>query len=343
MRAALYLLLVAACGDNRHLADAAVIDAPADAPIDAPSLTPETLFGTGLCLDRACTQISPDVHAYTPRFTLWADTATKRRWMYLPPGTQIDTTDPDHWIFPVGTKFWKEFTRDGVRVETRYIVKLLADDNSTAAWFYVSYAWNATQDATTAVTNGEMNANGTMHDIPSRAQCKQCHESLYPTRVLGFGAIQLDAPSTVGLDLDQLVAAGWLTTAPPAKTGTAHYPLPGTAADQAALGYLHANCGHCHNPTSPTHDMTPIELRLEVGKLGSVAATPAVATTVGKDGMSIIDNGMTYTKIIVAGDPDHSIMAVRMAATTMIHMPKLGSEMTDPAGLAAIRAWISSL
>src|SRR5688572_31053294 len=54
---------------------------------------------------------------------LWADGATKRRWLFLPDGAQIDSADPDHWRFPAGTRLWKEFTRDGVRVETRIMHK----------------------------------------------------------------------------------------------------------------------------------------------------------------------------------------------------------------------------
>lgn len=38
--------------------------------------------------------------------------------MYVPPGTKIDTRDIDHWVFPVGTKTWKEFRVDRKLVET---------------------------------------------------------------------------------------------------------------------------------------------------------------------------------------------------------------------------------
>jgi len=126
----LAIVLLAACGDGLLAPDARPSDARAprpDAPVDAAidtmpdgnPFTPPTLLLTGLCLDLACAQISPEVQAYVPRYPLWADTATKRRWIFTPPGAQIDTTDMNHWKFPVGTKFWKEFTRDGIRVETR--------------------------------------------------------------------------------------------------------------------------------------------------------------------------------------------------------------------------------
>src|SRR5688500_10928292 len=122
--------LLVACGDGTKQPDALggnemIVDASPDADL----LRPPTLAGTGLCTNPECTTFSSDVFEYVPRFELWADTAAKRRWIYLPPGTQIDTSDMDYWKFPVGTKLWKEFTRDNVRVETRYIVKTLPNDD----------------------------------------------------------------------------------------------------------------------------------------------------------------------------------------------------------------------
>jgi hypothetical protein len=343
---AIAILVLAACGDNLRLAtDAGPGDGPGDSPmVDANPL--DTLDGTGLCLDAGCTQISPDVHEYAPRFVLWADTATKRRWMQLPPGTQIDTTDMNRWVFPVGTKFWKEFTRDGTRVETRFITKRLADDDAPGAWFFITYKWNAPQDATTAVINGEQNVNGTMHDIPSRAGCRECHESLRPSRVLGFQAIQLDYSAPNGLlDLNDLIAQSLLTTNP--GGGATHFPLPGNAVDQAALGYMHANCGHCHNPQSPVHDMTPVELLLDITKLATVTGTPTYTTSVDVDAAIPFTDppgGMTFTKIIISADPAGSGLFQRMKTTTATrHMPRLGTEITDPDGLAAVQAWINTL
>src|SRR5437867_3521327 len=83
----------------------------------------------------------------------------------------------------------------------------MADDIMVGSWFFASYAWNQAQDATTEATpTGMMNANGTQHDIPSRAQCRRCHENT-PGRVLGFQAMSLDYqnPTTSELDLDDLV------------------------------------------------------------------------------------------------------------------------------------------
>src|SRR5262245_21735632 len=112
MRWILVLGLVACGDDGNKTPDAAIDGTLPDMPIDADPNNPATLADTGRCLDAGCCQIASNVHAYTPHYQLWSDSATKRRWIYLPPGTQIDTSDMDFWKFPVGTKLWKEFTRD---------------------------------------------------------------------------------------------------------------------------------------------------------------------------------------------------------------------------------------
>ena len=362
MRIVLLAVLLVACGDNHATVDGAMGSNFEDAPADGPNPNnPQTLFETGLCVDHACNTISPDVHAYTPQFPLWADTATKRRWFYLPPGTQIDTSDMDHWQFPEGTKFWKEFTRDGVRVETRLVQKI-GPGTGPLDWLYVSFQWNAANDDTTLASPqmGVMNANGTMHDIPSRSQCKQCHENFAPSRILGFGAIQLDATATGSeTSLATLVAASTLTVNPPSpgSVGAPFYPIEGTTAEKAAMGYVHANCSHCHNASSAVHDIVPMELRLLVGEVHDHTLTAAYRTAVGKRATQPIGltggqlhcadmNGTPNAAecIIAPGVPDDSVMLLRFRAapTTNLHMPQLGSEMMDPTGNTTLTTWATT-
>lgn len=341
------VLVFCACGDNSGLPDAATGDRPmVDAPPDADPLRPPTLAGTGLCTNPECTTFAADVFEYEPRFQLWSDTATKRRWIYLPPGAQIDTTDMDYWKFPVGTKLWKEFTRDGTRVETRYIVKLMPNDAEFGAWHYVTYQWNAAQNDTTLVdVGGVMNANGTDHDIPSRQNCRDCHEELQ-SKVLGFGAIQLDFDSAK-LDLEDLITMGKLSAPPTGGTAGARFPIPGGATVEAALGYMHANCGHCHNPTANNFNHTPTDMRLRVGTLTpDETATPAYTTLVDKTSSLgyVHDDGMPYTLLVDGGDANNSILIKRMTSTNaMKHMPQKGSEMVDSTGMTALATWIDAL
>ncbi len=346
------LVVVVACGDPAAQPDAATSDAAIDARVVDPK-NPPTLADTGLCVDAACTQIAPGIKAYKPRWELWSDGATKKRWIYLPPGTQIDTSNMDFWQFPVGTKLWKEFTRDGVRVETRLVMRI-SDSASDPDndWFYGAYAWNQNQDATTLETFGVADANGTQHDIPSRAQCKQCHNNNQPSRVLGFSALELDYDNTDPdqLDLAALVGANALTAPPTASgsAGSAYFPLPADAFGKAlpALGYLHANCGHCHNPNSQvfTDKGVQMQLRLTVGTLGSLSQTTTYMTTIGVAGTT---NGVNNIKTIVTvANPDQSQLILRFESTNPAeHMPSnfIGAEIMDPAGKTILRDWITSL
>ncbi|MFN0253564.1 MAG: hypothetical protein ACKV2T_42245 [Kofleriaceae bacterium] len=294
---------------------------------------PQTLIETGLCADARCERIAQDVLAFAPRYSLYSDGAQKRRWIALPDDTQIDTSDMDYWRFPVGTRLWKEFERDGVRVETRYLTKLLDDDAAPGAWLYTSFAWNAARDETTrAPEAGVRDANGTLHDIPSRSECQGCHDNM-PTRVLGFGAMSLDGATP--LSLAELVATDVLTQ-PLGALGDPAFPVPGTEVDRAAFGYLHANCGGCHNPRSRVHLDTPVELRLTT-TIRSLDEVPARKTTVDVPGIV----GGLVGPIVAPGDPDSSVMMIRTRSSEVpTKMPALGTEMVDPIGQDALSAWI---
>ncbi|HEX4451335.1 MAG TPA: hypothetical protein VH143_10720 [Kofleriaceae bacterium] len=347
MRLAFVLAIAAACGDNLAAPSDARIDAMSDAaPPDAFGV--DSLFDTGLCVDAACTQISADVHPYTPRWALWADGATKLRWYQLPPNGTIDTTDMDHWVFPVGTKFWKEFdgldgSGNNVRVETRFI-EHVANTGGENDWYYVPFQWNATEDGTTAVPNGASNADGTMHDIPSRVDCKTCHDDLQPTRILGFGAIQLDeaTPAAGDTALADLIAAGALS-APPAGSGSPYFPMQATGVTADALGYLHANCGHCHNPTSMVFGaQTTVSFRLEVATLGDTAMTPTYLSAVNQMTNMVVDG---HNLVVDPGMPGMSVLIDRFEAMpgTPLHMPALATKVTDPTGDATLTSWITGL
>lgn len=349
--AAVAIVALAACGDpnvagldacRSNCNDAAPTDAPIDAPsIDAPPdanlLMPATLAETGLCNDPSCSQINPGISVYTPRWQLFSDNAVKKRWIYLPPGTQIDSTEMNYWRFPVGTKVWKDFIRDGVRVETRFMMKVGPADSN---WFYMSYGWNAAQDATVARPAGEQNANGTQHDIPGRAACRQCHERT-SGRVLGFSALELDVPAAANeISLDYLLANNLLTVAP--TGGTPKFPLPGTAREQDALGYLHANCGNCHNPRSDVIDARPIQLLLQTDRLATLADTPVYATAVNVDGGAIGN----VTKLITPADRDGSASVLMLRFNSLnggIRMPLLGTETIDQPAVTLLLTWIASI
>ncbi|MEZ4234179.1 MAG: hypothetical protein R3B89_33705 [Polyangiaceae bacterium] len=290
---------------------------------------PARLSETGLYADVTSESLADGVQAFEPQFKLWSDGATKRRWVYLPDGAQIDTSDHDYWVYPQGTKLWKEFTRDGVRVETRMLEK------TAQGWTMIAYQWQADQQDALPVPDGVENASGTSHDIPSVSQCQQCHDNL-PDRSLGFTEVQL-AHSGGGVTLQGLIDSNRLTSPPSVS------PLvPGDATARAALGYLHANCGMCHNPKSQTFFRVDMNLWLQTAALDSVQTTPAYLTTVGVPPLEGIPAGTTAR--IAPHDPEHSAVLGRMKSRELsVLMPPLGTEDVDESGSDAVEAWINAL
>ena len=59
--------------------------------------------------------VAASARPYQPSFALWSDGASTRRWIRLPAGSQIDTSDMDAWRFPVGAELFKELSVAGRR------------------------------------------------------------------------------------------------------------------------------------------------------------------------------------------------------------------------------------
>lgn len=290
---------------------------------------PERLSSTGLFVAAQPDRIAPEARAYEPAFPLWSDGAAKQRWMSLPSGTRIDTSDPDAWMFPVGTKFWKEFSRAGQRIETRLLVK---QGPAPGDWAGAAYVWNDEQTDALLAPSGLKDAHGSGHDVPSAADCSGCHGGRR-SHVLGFSAVQL-AGSDGPLSLDDLGRADQLTELPE-RTPT----LPGEALDRAALGYLHANCGHCHNRERPPRGDGPRcydpERSLDFwlpssSEDGDVRRTPAYESSV--------------PRFVSPGEPDESRLITLVSRRGWrLHMPPLASREVDVEGVRLLRAWIESL
>jgi hypothetical protein len=298
---------------------------------------PCALSQTGLYAADMVT-LAEGVHPYAPRFELWSDGALKKRWIALPPSSKIDTSDMDYWTFPVGTKLWKEFARDGVRVETRLIEK-----QASGSWYTVAYQWRSDQKEANAVPNGVVDASGTTHDIPDSDQCLTCHSQI-PDKVLGFSAIQLSHDARQPADprewnLDTLIADGLLTQPPPASLD-----VPGTDLDQRFFGYLHANCGHCHNPKGTANSQTGLDMWFKVAD----ATGPVTAASVYK---AILDTDIAWLdgehpdapKRVAPGSlPNSAIYQRFIKKGEAWSMPPLGTEIVDPTAKKLMEDWIAT-
>jgi hypothetical protein len=317
--------------------DAPAADVAPDAPVAYPRPTYRSIAETGLYADLPGKTLAPAPLAFAPTHVLWSDGAHKRRWLGLPPGTRVDTSDMDHWQFPIGTKLWKEFASpDGVLLETRLIERY---GPGAEDYWMGTFVWTADQSDALFAVDGQSDINGTQHDAPAQKLCGACHRG-DAGRVLGFSAIQLSRPRRDAGDLTlTTLAASELLSAPPAPG--VDFPVPGEPDTVAALGYLHANCGHCHNLHGTSWPDTQMVLRLRVSERDP-AQSELVKSVVGGKLQSW--RVPEFTTRVVAGHPELSAILARMSRRgSKDQMPPLATEVVDPVGVDLVTRWVTSL
>lgn len=264
---------------------------------------------------------------YTPSFPLWSDGAGKERFLLLPPGTSVDTSDPEHWVFPVGTLFVKHFGYDlaagGRReIETRVLQK------GPEGWRFGTYRWNA-QQTEAELTDGRPHAlplSGVRaavpqsfdYEIPGTSQCRACH-AREDDAVIGFEPVQLPGP--VLRDLEQRGVLGTPQRA-------AWQSVAGATWNEAAVrGYLHANCAHCHSEEGG--------LSATLGFSLDHRATDSVIGWPSRRGRG---------PLVDPGNPAGSVLVKMLAGSSDVpRMPPLGPQVVDLSAVAQVSAWVRSL
>jgi hypothetical protein len=350
-------------------------EAEAVAPV-APAL----LSQTGLYAGEGTTRIDPLNRPFSPQYPLWTDGAAKRRWIRLPKGKAIDGSNLSRWEFPVGTKFWKEFSFDGHKVETRLLWRV-----SAKRWVFASYVWNEAQtEATLAPEAGIPGvvevAPGKRHSIPGIADCRACHDSAR-TEILGFDALNLsddrdpNAPHAEPLTREMLTLKTLMDESLiyPKRPELIDAP-PRIAASspeaRAALGYLSTNCGSCHNRESSIAslglilkhtvsgsgsrpasarvasygEVTPERLGREGGEPGTAECTAALTTTVGKRGHWVVPEAQEASRLINPGHPESSALVRRVKSRRpSSQMPPLGSVVVDKQAVDLLSSWVTTM
>jgi mono/diheme cytochrome c family protein len=321
-----------------------------------PSPGTELLSATGLYGDVARKQVDPRNLPWQPQYPLWSDGSSKERWIRIPSGTRIDTSNMDGWVFPVGTKIWKEFAFGGRRVETRLMEKVSAAPGPNS-WSFKTYQWRADESdaqlvSAAGVPNAAPTALGTTHDIPSLDQCRNCHSRGGGDAVNGFDALQLSAdrdPMAVeaarlepgDITMEELDRQGLVTRVPAPEVRIAS----SSAVGRWAMGYLHGNCGNCHSAGGPAGGTGLI--LLHVADSRSEDEEPAYRTAVNK--LNAI-YAMPNTQVgvnsfrITGGSPEQSAVLFRMTNRNSFHqMPPFGSKAVDAEAVALVTDWIRRL
>jgi hypothetical protein len=256
------------------------------------------------------------VFAYEPTWPLWSSGSDKTRLAVFP--APIDTTVADRWVFPTGTTFIKTFAYGDRPIETRVLRPL---DVPT----FDVYKWDG-DDAYLAdlTTKDPVTVDGGTHTIPSRIDCRACHESAaQPT--IGFSELQLGDATLARLDERGLRTR---VNAEPER-------IPGRTADSLTyqvLGYFTGNCVPCHHTgTGPNNSF---DLRYQVALQNTIDhPTESSASAAGIR--------------VVPGDPEQSILWLAFARDTtnpeVKPMPPVGIDRGDAEGIELVRRWIASL
>jgi hypothetical protein len=307
---------------------------------------PPRLQDTGLYSDWESKTIASKNLAYSPQYPLWSDGAGKTRWMSIPRAKWIDASNPERWIFPVGTRLWKEFEFNGHKVETRFI------ERSAQGWLFATYQWNEDEtDAPLAPEFGVARSAeirpGVRHSIPSRTDCLACHAAS-DARVLGINTLQLstdrdpNAPHAEpvpdgGVSLQGLVERGLLRGLPARYLRVPPRIDARTPTARAALGYLSSNCGICHTSSGQLASLG-FSLRYSLGL--PVSASPAaVLTAVGRASHFQVPGAKVR---LSPGNPDASVLVARMSSRNPVsQMPPLGTHVVDDEAVRLIRKWIT--
>ena len=313
---------------------------------------PDRLSDTGLYLPGSST-VDPRNRPFAPQYPLWTDGAAKHRWVNLPAATRIDTRNVDRWVFPVGTRLWKEFSINGRKVETRMIWR-----DGPDTWSYATYVWNEAQtDAALAPADGIRGvaevAPGNRHSIPSREDCRTCHENGTATPVLGFNALQLStdrdpgAPHADPLQPDMITVRTLVDEhlLEPAREELAAAPprIPGDPPTRTVLGYLTANCGHCHNEQSTVATVRYPLLMPAYASSQDVRQAIEVLRS-RRTTWEVPHSQPDTTRQVVAGRPELSALFVRMRSRQpSSQMPPLGTVQRDQQALDLISSWIEGL
>jgi hypothetical protein len=299
-----------------------------DCPI--PSERVSTLSST--CLPKALERISrigalENFVEYEPQYPLYADGAVKRRWIYIPDGSRINSMNPDHWKFPMGTILFKEFKVAGKIIETRMIEKI-SEGDGFRAWRFSIFANRKDNSDSDRLDNNDLPSQTDLmqnymastvtstYKIGSLNQCLTCHSGSSDV-ARGFNYLQLSSRSKP-VNLDYIVNLGLLTNIP-----FRFDEIPGTSLHQQALGYLQSNCVTCHDGASSG----PGDFR-HLSTSNSFSDEPLFQTMFGSP------------TLIVAGQAGQSKLFDRFSTG---NMPKIQPVTKDEAAITLIEEWINQM
>ncbi len=314
---------------------------------------PATLSAIGVFSDQNLT-VKAGVIPYTLNSPAWADGAQVQRWVALPDQEKIGFAPTGEYLWPGGAIFIQHFeivTDQAAATRRRLETRLLALDDSGAFGYGATYRWRPDgSDADLVEANGQeetlkiADASGDIREqkwtYPARGLCFMCHT---PNAgfVLGPKTRQLNGPLTYpgGLSDNQLRTWNYLQMFSPSldekaiPTYARTVPVNDATAslEDRARSYLDANCAECHRPNG-------------AGAVWDARFDTPLARQGLLNGEVRNNFGIENTKVVVPGDPERSMLHVRLGSSALPQqMPPVTRNVVDAAALDVVGRWIRSL
>jgi uncharacterized repeat protein (TIGR03806 family) len=285
---------------------------------------------------------------YEPASALFTDYAHKKRFIWLPTGTQATyVNDHDVLNLPIGAALIKTFYYDNVQpagttriIETRIMIR------KSSGWIFADYVWNTEQteaylDMNGSYTNVSWLENGqpksTAYRIPNEIECHTCHKINDQPIPIGIKPqnLNVDYAYEDGTQnqLQKLIAVGYLqNTLPGNIVSTVNYMDQTKTIDERFRSYVDINCAHCHSEGKHC-DYRPMRLAF------SETSDP-INLGLCVEPEEFINSDLAY--IIKPSDKNRSMMYYRLGSTLPSErMPLLGRSIVHEEGLQLLEDWIN--
>ena len=300
---------------------------------------------------------APDVIPYEPASSLFSDYAHKKRFIWLPKGTQATYNGDDNvYEFPVGTALIKSFYYDNVQpnnttkiIETRLLIR------KSDGWKAYDYVWNEAQTEAVLETTGNgvfipvtWLENGisktTNYKVPSQTDCITCHK-INPMHIEN-GEITIPiGPKPQNLNTDFNYSGTTMNqiqkwkqlgiipqNAPAVASSTVNWSDSSNSLDKRARSYIDINCAHCHRDGGHC-DYTNIRLNFSNTDMSTVGLC-----------MTPLFNVQNGPFVINGGDASRSELFIRLSSTEQdLMMPIVGRTIVHEEAIELIKQWINSM
>jgi uncharacterized repeat protein (TIGR03806 family) len=320
----------------------------------APHPFPTRLSETGLFTSVKDHQPYPGLIPYSVNSPLWSDGADKERFIALPGTSKMEFTESGGWNLPEGSVLVKTFSlaldehNPAARrpIETRLLTR------QVGKWVGYSYIWNDEQTDAVLVDKAGLDREYLVNDVqasgghrkqtwhyPSRTECMVCH-SRAANFVLGLSTLQMNKVHKYGA-----VADNQLRTLE--HLGVFQAKLPKLPAFYKQLvdpydprgdleirtrSYLHANCSICHVSAGGGNAQIQLDFATARDKMNLINVSPLHDTFGVKD-----------AKLVAAGDPEHSVLYLRLTRRGTGQMPPLATSFVDHQAAQLVSEWIKQL